>query len=215
MVAGRDSAEIDSGVASIMRTAEKSEGSLRKRELRSRIARSIIIGFLVCAVILAILSAYFLASSIRIFPLHTSTDFRLFITSAVSSWLGGSFITYVILSKRKNPHLEELSELISQIKKNREAESTTENALSLADRILTILPEMTRKRTEDSVFYGILAFIASLVASQFLPAAIIVGVAVWLLLRYQMNKSYKREVAKFEEQRRAFEKRKKDFLESL
>lgn len=204
--------EVNQSLGSIVDDAERSATTLKRRERNSRIARSIILGFLECAiVIVVILGIVELTSGTAAF---TKTLGFLFATFGAGSWLIGSALTYVILARRKNPRLQELSNLIQQIR-TKKVETTTENALSLADRIVAILPEIVRKRTEDSLVYGILAFIVSLIITHFAPVAVIVGVVVWLFFRYEMNRSYEKEIAKFEEQKRLFEQRKKDFIESL
>jgi hypothetical protein len=45
--------------------------------------------------------------------------------------------------------------------------------------------------------------------------AIIVGVLVWLYVRHRTKKSYEHEMSKYEEQKRVFEQRKKDFIGTL
>ena len=48
-----------------------------------------------------------------------------------------------------------------------------------------------------------------------LAVAILVGAVVWLYFRYETRKAYEQEMSKFEEQKRIFEQRKKDFIVSL
>ena len=135
------------------------------------------------------------------------------------------FATYFLLKRKHEAKLKELSSLIAEMKKVEEdqkraandgnGEVVTENALYLADKILTLLPEMVRKRGQDSLLFGVVAFIVAEVIGRNLAVAILVGAIVWLYFRYEFRRSYEREASKFEEQKRAFEQRKKDFMETM
>ena len=94
-------------------------------------------------------------------------------------------------------------------------EAITENALYLADKILTLLPEQVRKRGQDSLLFGVVAFIVAEIVGRNLAVAILVGAIVWLYFRYEFTKTYEQEMSKLEEQKRVFEKRKKDFMETM
>ncbi|MDG6994732.1 MAG: hypothetical protein JRN52_02320 [Nitrososphaerota archaeon] len=216
MDSSRDSDKFDQEIKQslniIVDEAEKSAVSLRKRERNARIVRSLILGFIECAALIGIIVALLIFSN-QLDSLRSSLGI-LFASVGPLSWIAGSVISYFVLARRKNSHLEELSNIVGQLK-SRKTEATTEGALSMTDKIITILPELERRRTEDSLLYGILAFIVSLVISRFAPLALIVGVAVWLFFRYELRRTYERTVAKFEEQKLVFEQRKKDFMESL
>jgi len=93
-------------------------------------------------------------------------------------------------------------------------EGISETALSLTDKIFTLLPEMARKRDQDSLLFGVAAFVFALFGGNF-AVAILVGVIVWLYFRYEFRRTYEQEISKFGEQKRVFEQRKKDFIESL
>ncbi|MDQ3888654.1 MAG: hypothetical protein M3251_05210, partial [Thermoproteota archaeon] len=94
-------------------------------------------------------------------------------------------------------------------------EGITKEALSLAEKIVMLLPELVRKRKHDSILFGAVAFIVTnAVVSNFL-VAIIVGVLVWLYVRHRTKKTYELEMSKYQEQQRVFEQRKKDFIDTL
>jgi len=90
-----------------------------------------------------------------------------------------------------------------------------EDAFSLTDQILTVLPEVARKRTLDSLLFGLGAFILALLVSQNLGIAVLVGAAVGLYSAYETKRSYERQISKFEEQKKNYEQRKDDFLATL
>ena len=94
-------------------------------------------------------------------------------------------------------------------------EGITGDALSLADKIVTLLPELVRKRNQDSLLFGVVAFIVAALVGRNIAVAILVGAMVWLYFSYETRKTYEQEISKFEEQKRVFEQRKKDFIDTL
>ena len=141
----------------------------------------------------------------------------------------GAIVMYFALRWRQGSRTKELSSLISQMKKRLEEydrrqkknvnpeqqEGMVEDAFSLTDQILAVLPEVARKRSLDSLLFGLGAFMLSLIVSQNLGISLIVGVAVGLYSAYETKRSYEREIAKFEEQEKDYEQRKDDFLATL
>jgi hypothetical protein len=130
-------------------------------------------------------------------------------------------VTYFLLRWRQGQDLKELSTLISRMKKKLGSTSTEdeegipESGLYVADRIVEMLPETLRKRTQDSFIFGVIAFFIAGLVGRNVAIAVLVGAIVWLFFRYESQRSYERERAKFDERRRLYEDRKKDFLESL
>ena len=85
----------------------------------------------------------------------------------------------------------------------------------MAEKIVMLLPEIVRKRKHDSLLFGAVAFIITTVVVNNFAVAIIVGVLVWLYVRHRTKKSYEHEMSKYEEQKRVFEQRKRDFIDTL
>ena len=85
----------------------------------------------------------------------------------------------------------------------------------MAEKIVTVLPELVRKRKHDSLLFGAVAFIVTNVVASNFVVAIIVGVLVWLYVRHRTKKTYEHEMSKYQEQKRIFEQRKKDFIDTL
>jgi hypothetical protein len=145
-------------------------------------------------------------------------------SSVALAGLTSGFATYFLLKRKHDARLKGLSSLIAEMKKIEEqqkkandggGEGITEDALSLADKIVTLLPEIVRKRNQDSLLFGAVAFIVAAVVGGNLAVAILVGAMVWLYFSYETRKTYEQEISKFEEQKRVFEQRKKDFIETL
>jgi hypothetical protein len=145
----------------------------------------------------------------------------------------GGIITYIVMRIRHEKKMKELAALIAQMKKriafeqknqplqhneaataNQQEAGVLGDAFTLTDQIFTLLPNLARKRNQDSLLFGFAAFLVALFGGNF-AVAILVGVIVWIYFRYETRKTYGEQIAKFEEQRRIFEQRKKEFIETL
>lgn len=147
-----------------------------------------------------------------------------FITAPVSA-----LAVYLILRWSQRSRTKDLSSLISQMKRKLEEYDrrqkrnlspelqggVLEDAFSLTDQIFSILPEVTRKRTLDSLLFGLGAFILVLLVSQNIGIALIVGAAIGTYSAYETKKSYDRDIAKLDEQKKTYEERKDEFLATL
>ncbi|MDG6924066.1 MAG: hypothetical protein JRN67_12345 [Nitrososphaerota archaeon] len=159
------------------------------------------------------------------FQQHPDVIFRL-VAPAFLTGPASALITYFTVRWRQGSQTKELSSLISRMKKSREEYDQrqkvnpdqrggiVDDAFSLTDQILRVLPEVARKRTLDSFIFGFGAFMLALIIGQ--PGiGLLVGAAVWLYMRYETNRSYEREIAKLEEQKKYYEQRKDAFLATL
>jgi uncharacterized membrane protein (DUF106 family) len=148
--------------------------------------------------------------------------------AAAAAGLISGILTYFFLKRKHDTRMKDLSSLITEMKKKTNeqqqknnanvvggGEGITKEALSLAEKIVTLLPELVRKRKHDSLLFGAVAFIVTNVVVSNLVVAIIVGVLVWLYVRHRTKKSYDNEMSKYEEQKRVFEQRKRDFIDTL
>ncbi len=220
--------EIQSSLESIVESSEKWLGHLRRREFRVRLATAFlttILGFF------AVGASYLgLVLLVQGWPgltaLFNSRNEAAALAAGV--FLVGVFcgaLTYFLLKRRHEAQLKTLSSLIIEMKKIQNEEQKnetggggqgiTEPALTLAEKIVTLVPEIVRKRNQDSLIFGVAAFLFTFIFSGNAGAAIVVGVIVWLYFRYEFRKTYEQEISKLEEQKRTFEQRKKDFLENL
>ncbi len=224
--------EIQSSLKSIVETSDSWLGQIRKREFRVRLATSfltVVMGFF--AIIAVVLGSLVARNGIGYFQTLVQQHVVQIGAAALVALLGAiisGVVAYYLLKRNDEARLRELSTLVAQMKKKIaeedqaekssapiEGEGITESALSMADKILTLLPELVRRRNQDSILYGIVAFILTGFIGRNFPAAILVGVIVWIYFRYEMRKSYDQEIAKIDEQKRVLEQRKQDFLATL
>jgi hypothetical protein len=202
---------------SIVDTAEGLAAAFDEQQRRARLVRALLIGFIVSALALTVVFAVLVTNYFSGFlNAHPVINGILFVGIAAASLFGAAGAAYSLLSRRgRDRGLADLSALILQIKADSATQATTENGLLLADRILTLLPKVVRKKSEDPVLYGILCAIVALLLSRLAPLAVAVGIAVWLYFRRSMNASYRRGVEKIEGQKRLFDRCKEQYLESL
>ncbi|MGH2638339.1 MAG: hypothetical protein ACRDF4_03505 [Rhabdochlamydiaceae bacterium] len=200
----------------VVKTAEGLVISFGKQERQTRIARSLLIGFIVAALILTIVFAVLVTNYFSPFlNSHAFINGILFVGIAVTSLVVAAAASYLMLNKRKNQQLLELSSLILQIKSNSDTQVTTQNGLVLTDRILAILPNIVRKRSEDPILFGILGAIVVLVLSRISLLAAPIGIAIWFYFWHSTNRSFKRALERIEDQKKAFERYKEQYIESL
>lgn len=222
--------EIQSSLNSIVESSDKWLERLRRREFRVRLAGSFLTGSLVLVAVGAAILGFFLSQGEEIdaFFEQQSLAFQFsLVGAAAAAGLISGILTYFFLKRKHDTRMKDLSSLITEMKKKTNeqqqnnanvvggGEGITKEALSLAEKIVTLLPELVRKRKHDSLLFGAVAFIVTNVVISNLVVAIIVGVLVWLYVRHRTKKSYEHEMSKYEEQKRVFEQRKKDFIDTL
>jgi ABC-type branched-subunit amino acid transport system permease subunit len=223
--------EIQSSLNSIVESSDKWLERLRRREFRVRLAGSFLTGSLVLmAVGAAAILGFYLSQGEEIddFFEQQSLAFQFsLLGAAAAAGLISGILTYFFLKRKHDTRMKDLSSLITEMKKKANeqqqnnanvvsgGEGITKEALSLAEKIVTLLPELVRKRKHDSLLFGAVAFIVTNLVISNLVVAIIVGVVVWLYVRHRTKKSYEHEMSKYEEQKRVFEQRKKDFIDTL
>jgi hypothetical protein len=216
--------EIQSSVKSIVESSDKWLGRLRTRQFRVRLAISfltlVLAIFIAAATILGyIVITHGVAYLTTIF--HKPDQAGPIAIAIILAGLLSGFATYFLLKRDHNAQLKELSSVIAEMKKiegersNAGGEGITEKALSLTDKILTLLPDLVRKRNQDSLVFGIVALILVTTFGGNFAVGILAGVIVWLYFRYETKRTYEQEISKLEEQKRVFEKRKNDFIETL
>jgi uncharacterized membrane protein (DUF106 family) len=225
--------EIQSSLNSIVESSDRWLERLRRREFRVRLAGSFLTGSLVLmAVGAAAILGFYLSQGDEIdddFFEQQSLAFQFaLLGAAAAAGLISGIITYFFLKRKHNTRMKDLSFLLTEMKKKTKeqqqdnnanviggGEGITKEALSLAEKIVTLLPELVRMRKHDSLLFGAVAFIVTNFVINNLVVAIIVGVLVWLFVRHRTKKSYEHEMSKYEEQKRVFEQRKKDFIDTL
>ena len=225
--------EIESSLHSIVESSERWLGLLRRRQRNVRLITSfltaILIFFatLIVGTLIVLFSAHVLSPTIS--SSTVSTNFSNFVRQdpdfvfevAAPAFLTApvSFIiTYLLMKRKHEQKMKELAALIAQMDRKITAQDQSggplEDAFSLTEQIFTLLPDLVRSRKQDSLLFGFVAFIVALVGGNF-GVAILVGAIVWIYFRYEFGKNYEQGISKFEEQRRIFEQRKNEFIESL
>ena len=221
--------EIQSSLNSIVESSDRWLERLRRREFRVRLAGSFLTGSSVLMVVgAAAILGFYLSQGEEIddFFEQQSLAFQFsLLGAAAAAGLISGILTYFFLKRKHDTRMQDLSSLITEMKKKTNeqqknanvggGEGITKEALSLAEKIVTLLPELVRKRKHDSLLFGAVAFIVTNVVVSNFVVAIIVGVLVWLYVRHRTKKSYEHEMSKYEEQKRVFEQRKKDFIDTL
>jgi hypothetical protein len=235
--------EIETSLKSVVESSEKWLGRLRRRQREVRLISSFLTAVLVffatliVDTIVILISAHVIAPSMS--PASISSNFTNFFQKnpdvvfeiaapAVLTTPIAFVITYLLMRWKHEARMKELAGLIAQMKRkmqknnqgqlsntavDREA-GPVEDAFSLTNRIFTLLPDLARRRNQDSLLFGFVAFVLALLGGNF-AVAILVGVIVWIYFRYETKKTYEEQIAKFEEQKRFFEQRKKDFIDTL
>ena len=208
--------EIQVSLKSIVESSERWLTRLRTREFRVRLASSFLTTILVFAAVgIAGLAYLFSQSNLDTIIQHPEQSYFLIGISGLAG-LASGFVRYFLLKRKHESELQELSSLITEMKKtDGGGEGVTQNALALVDKILTILPAIVRKRHQDSLLFGVVSIILTFFFTSNLAAGIIVGVIVWLYFRNEFRRTYEQEISKLEEQKRIFEQRKRDFIENL
>jgi hypothetical protein len=204
---------------SIIGISERWLSFLSRRQKQVRLAQAFLTTVLVCVGSVAVVLAVVLEQdSLAFFPAHPGTTFIILTSLLLAGGICGA-VAYVLLGRRENPKLRELSELIARTKATRgiddeAAQGITGSALLETEKILELLPQLVRTRNQDSLLFGLVAFVvASILARP--PIGILVGVIVWLYFRYETNRTYDQQLSKTEEQKRVFEQRKEEFLRNL
>lgn len=207
-------AEIQTGLVTIGDIAQRWLAYVMKRQGRVRVAKAFLTGALMFFLLAGATIAYVMT---RYSPLYFDQNRDLLLTVVGFELLGGllgSGLSHIAFGRSKDPNLAELSDLVGQMKKSSESERSAETALHVTEKFLQDLPRLVRKRSQDALLFGLVAFVlVSILARP--PIGIVVGIAVWLYFRYETNMTYNREISRLEEQKRLFEQRKKDFIETL
>jgi hypothetical protein len=205
--------EIESSLRSIVESADKWLERLKRRQQRIRLATAFLTTVLAFVIFAASVLFVLLLEGKFVPGPPPPQFFPLVGLSGIVALVCGA-ASYFLLKRKHEAELKNLETLVVQMKKEREGGTTTD-ALSLADKIISLLPTLVRKRSQDSLIYGVVAFLLSLALVRFPPGALLIGVIVWLYFRHENIKTYEKEISRFDEQRRVFEQRKKDFLETL
>lgn len=209
--------EIKSNLDSIVDIAEKWVVRLRRRRKQVKLAGAILTMLLVFVGVAGATFAYIVTQLTLSFFAQDPRLVLLLLAAVTGLSVGCGIGSYFFQSRKPDRSLDELADLVTQMKREQSnvgSQTVSPDVLSIAEKILNLLPEVVRKRNRDSFLFGLLAFVLTVIPAR-LPLAILIGVLVWLYFRYEMNKDYDNEIARFEEQKQLFERRKSEFMQTL
>ena len=208
---------IQGSLSSIIESSTRLLQRLKDRERSVRIASSVLTGFL--GLVIGAIIASILSQSIPYLFVFNPKVAIILVGPPLITGVASGVITYLLLKRRHKMRLEELSSLIAEMENTNEQSAIShgiiEDAIRLADKTTTLLPQLVRRRHQDSILFGVVAFLVSDIITRSVPVAVLIGAIVWLYFRYENSRSYEREISRLELQRRAFEERRNNLMETL
>jgi hypothetical protein len=219
--------QIQSSLAWIVESSDKWLVRLRRQERRVRLAGSLLTaslcslavgtGALVYQIVQGHLYVYFQQPNFGMAPPPAQVAIAFAIAGglALIGALAAGPVTYLLLKLKHTRRLQGISAMVTEMKDKLAQQTTgtvtatekdqglTENTLAMADRIMTVLPQLIKNRKHDPVLFGAAASVIAAIVTKNPVAAIIAGVLVWLYLRHRITKSYEQEILELERQRLA------------
>lgn len=207
--------DVSAALDSVVNISERWLAFLRRRLDRVRIISSVLTGLITWSIIAGATVGLLIITYTPYYIIHNQALLLiLFGIYAVAGAFSG-MACYIIISRKRTPDLDELAILIAEMKDSNGGVKLTANALAAAEKIIEILPRTIRKRNQDAILFGVAAFILSVIVVHLLPLDIIVGVGVWFYFKHELDKSYAKGVSRLEGEKKLFEKKKKEFMDSL
>ena len=206
--------EIFASVEAIGRIGSRWSEYLMRRERRLVVAKSLVYGGVVFFVLVAAVIAYAVSQYDITGLLAHKGDFVPYFEAAVFTGVATVVASLVVLNRRTEPKLKEVSELVEQLKAGPGGHEEAWKALAATRKMLDILPEIARPKTQDALVYGLLSFVLAAIVAR-APIGIAVGLAVFLYFRYEGQKTYQTELSRLEEQRKIFEEKMQSFAQTL
>lgn len=218
--------EIQLSLQSIVESADNWLGRIRKRESRVRLVSAFLTTFIVFFLaglggIGYLILQYGWLYVLNLFQQRSTLLYSVLEFAGLAALVSG-FATFFLLRRKHNARIRELTTLTKDMKEKlvaqenkKSGEGITADALSAAEKIVTLLPELVRKRDQDSLLFGAGALLLASIFTGNLAVAVLVAVIVWLYFRNETRKTYDKEVSRLEDQKKIFEQRKKDFIEAL
>lgn len=206
--------EIFASVEAIGRISSRWSDNLKRKEKHLVIAKSLVYGGVVFFALISTIVAYVVSQYDWTYFVVHQDDFAPYFQISIVAGIVTLVGSYLILNKRTESKVRELSDLVNQLKAGKAGHEEAWNALAATKKMLDILPEIARPKSQDALVYGLIGFaIAGIVARA--TVGILVGLAVFLYFRYEGRKTYETELSRLEEQRRVFEAKMQSFTESL
>lgn len=206
--------EIMASVEAIGRIGSRWSRYIKRREKRLVLAKSFLYGGLVFFALVSALVAYVASENDFAYFIAHREEFVPYFEASILLGLATLALSHFILSRRVEFKVRDLSELVDQLKEGSEGHEEAWRALASTKKMLDVLPEIARPRTQDALVYGLVAFAMAAVIAR-APAGLLVGLAVFLYFRHEGMRTYQTELSRLEEQRRIFEEKMRSFAETL
>jgi len=187
---------------------------LRRRQMRLVIAKAFLFGVLVFFVIdaaVVVYVVYILQHNLSYFASHS--EFNPYFGASVVLGVATSVASYFPLRKRTETRIRELSDLIDKLMSPAGQEEAS-NALAATRKMLEALPEIAKPRYQDALVLGLIAFLL-VTMTPLAAVGLFVGLAVFLYFRYEAKRTYERELASLDNQRKVFEEKMDSFAQTL
>jgi len=211
---GEDRRKVFASVEAIGRIGERWSEYIRRRERRLVLARSLIFGGLVFFVLTSVVVAYLVSQYDWAYFVAHRDQYVPYFGLSILLGMATLVASYIVLRRRTESKFRELSDLIGQLKADKEGHEEAWKALAATRKMLEVLPEVARPRTTDALVYGLIAFVLAAVVAK-APIGLLAGIAVFLYFRYEGRRTYETELSRLEEQRKVFEERMQSFAQSL
>ena len=201
-------------VEAIGRISARWSDYIRRREQHLVLAKSFLYGGLVFFVMVSALVAYVVSEyDLAYFIAHRDAFTPYFETSLILG-LATLLGSYFILGRRTRSRIGELSDLVDQLKGGKEGHEEAWKALAATKKMLEVLPEVARPRSQDALVFGLIAFVIATILAR-APIGVLVALAVFLYFRYEGRRTYETELSRLEEQRKIFEEKMQTFAQTL
>lgn len=209
-----DRREIMASVEAIGRIGERWSDHIRRRERRLVVAKAFLYGGLVFFALVSAVVAYVASEyDFTYFVSHRDSFVPYF---EVSILLGVATLaaSYLVLRRRAESKFGELSQIMDQLKEGEGGHGEAWRALAATRKMLDVLPEIARPRSQDALVYGLLAFALSAIVARAV-IGIAVGLVIFLYFRYEGRRTYETELSRLEAQKKIFEERMQSFASTL
>lgn len=187
---------------------------IERRGKHLALAKAFLYGGLVFFVLTSALVAYVSSEyDFSYFIIHRDL-FVPYFEASILLGLGTLAASYIVLGRRTESRVGELSELVEQLKGSKGGHEEAWSALAATKKMLDVLPEIARPKSQDALVFGLIGFVVTAIFAR-ATVGILVGLAVFLYFRYEGMKTYQTELTRLEEQRKIFEEKLQSFAQTL
>lgn len=201
-------------VEAIGRISSRWSEYLRRRGKHLAVAKALVYGGVVFFVLVSAMVAYVASEHDLAYFVTHRDDFVPYFGASIVIGLGTVMASYFVLNRRTVAKVGELSGLVEELKGAKGGHEEAWRALAATKKMLDVLPEIARPKSQDALVYALVAFALSTAVAT-APIGIIVGLVVFLYFRHEAVRTYETELSRLEEQRKIFEQKMQSFAQSL